>query len=741
VLGGANTYGGGTAINGGVLQISADNNLGDAAGGLTFDGGTLRTTSTFSTGRTFTLDAGGGTIETNSTTELTITSAIGEAGGARALTKAGGGDLILTGASTYTGGTNIDAGRLILGNGGATGSISSTGGIAIASGAVLMFFRNDATTISNDISGEGTVHQRGIGTTTLSGTNTYSGVTDIQFGRLIAAGSGVGDSSDVFVDGPGVFEITSDETIGSLGGSGSVELNANTLTLGGGSANSVVFNGVITGAGGVVKDGAYTQTFNNNQDYQGSTTIDGGTLLVNGTLRDAVIVNSGATFGGNASIIENDNLFSNSGNVSPGNSPGTINVAGDYITSGAPTLTVDVFANQVNAPVNGTTHDFFSVGDDVIGVDTRILLDFSLNSGAPVATTGNGIEIVRVGDVSQTDDFFLSTAVQTGPQGLANGFIGGFQYLVNALQGSGPGGSDQFFLRTVVREELVANATILAAGRQVSRDCFRGPEHTQNGENKGKTRAWVNGRYGTFESDASNGADFDSDYTCVTGGVDTQVGDGFTLGLRGGYATQDVDLTVVQGVANLHGDTWTFEAALSYANNEGYYSGMTFGYRSTDWEYRHALASGGTSSADVDGVVGSLHAGYRNNLGGNATLGLEGAVLYDATDCDANCILAGTVEDTSDWEARIAARYDAVWGAVQPYALLSVSHNFGDGQTVSFGNAISEVDTASALLGLNLGLSADVGEGWALSAEVATTQGLDSEVAGYQGTLGLRKTW
>ena len=44
VLSGTNTYTGGTAINGGTLQISGDANLGDAGGRLSFNGGTLRNT-------------------------------------------------------------------------------------------------------------------------------------------------------------------------------------------------------------------------------------------------------------------------------------------------------------------------------------------------------------------------------------------------------------------------------------------------------------------------------------------------------------------------------------------------------------------------------------------------------------------------------------------------------------------------------------------------------------------------
>ena len=60
VLGGANTYTGGTLVAEGVLQVSADSNLGAANGALGFAGGTLRVTGTGYTGTTRAIDIGAG---------------------------------------------------------------------------------------------------------------------------------------------------------------------------------------------------------------------------------------------------------------------------------------------------------------------------------------------------------------------------------------------------------------------------------------------------------------------------------------------------------------------------------------------------------------------------------------------------------------------------------------------------------------------------------------------------------
>src|SRR5262245_59641702 len=113
VLGGANTFTGPTTINGGVLSISAANNLGAAPGAptpnlLVVDGGTLRSTAnlTFSANRGIAVGNGGGgvgTFETLTGTTLTYDGIISNNGGAGGLNKLGFGTIVLSGANTYTG--------------------------------------------------------------------------------------------------------------------------------------------------------------------------------------------------------------------------------------------------------------------------------------------------------------------------------------------------------------------------------------------------------------------------------------------------------------------------------------------------------------------------------------------------------------------------------------------------------------------------------------------------------------
>src|SRR3546814_20616075 len=79
VLSGANSYTGGTAINAGTLSISSDGNLGDAAGGITFEGGTLNITADMTSVRAVTF-VGAGTILTAEGTTFSLGGMLGGTG-------------------------------------------------------------------------------------------------------------------------------------------------------------------------------------------------------------------------------------------------------------------------------------------------------------------------------------------------------------------------------------------------------------------------------------------------------------------------------------------------------------------------------------------------------------------------------------------------------------------------------------------------------------------------------------
>ncbi|EHK65323.1 outer membrane autotransporter barrel domain-containing protein 9 [Achromobacter arsenitoxydans SY8] len=214
VLSNDNRYTGGTVIAGGTLEVSRDANLGDAAGGLTFQGGALAAAASFNTSRAITLAQSG-------SFDVAAGATLGLAG-----TVSGGGDLIKRGAGTLRlgnagnayGNTWIQAGTLV-------GSASSIRGNVVNDGA-LVFEQAADGVFDGAISGGGALVKAGSGTLGLSGDSSgFTGSTLIQGGRLATNGR-LGGSISI---GAG----------GVLGGSGTVGSGA-------GSAITVAAGGILS---------------------------------------------------------------------------------------------------------------------------------------------------------------------------------------------------------------------------------------------------------------------------------------------------------------------------------------------------------------------------------------------------------------------------------------------------------------------------------------------------------------
>ena len=139
-LTGANSFVGSTTINNGILSISADANLGTAPANptpsqLVINGGTLAATASFTLNPTRGVALGGGTNTINVAAGSVLSYggiAANMAGQTGSLTKAGNGELDLSGANTFSGGLKVNGGKVKLASVGAAGSAP-----IVVNGAVL----------------------------------------------------------------------------------------------------------------------------------------------------------------------------------------------------------------------------------------------------------------------------------------------------------------------------------------------------------------------------------------------------------------------------------------------------------------------------------------------------------------------------------------------------------------------------------------------------------------------------
>ncbi|MDF0604804.1 autotransporter domain-containing protein [Neisseriaceae bacterium TC5R-5] len=346
VLSAVNTYTGGTKLNGGILQVAANNNLGDAAGALSFDGGTLQTTSSFGTARAVTLGTNGGTFDV--TGDLNVTGVLSGTGN---LSKAGSGTLILANAAnTYSGDTLINTGTL---QGGVKDAFAKSANVTVSQNATLNLGGFDQT--ANNLSGAGSVL---LGSNSLTANNsidtTFSGViASSAGGNLIKNGDGllVLSAINTYTGGTtingGTLQAFRDENLGDV--AGALNFNGGTLQATTGFASSrainvadgggtlqvdggtFAINGVLSGSGNLTKNGmGNLDLVNGASGLSGKLTVNGGEFKAGGSLGGALEVSNGATL-----EIVRPVIAQRGGRSSAGGQINTLTVAGDITLNNA----------------------------------------------------------------------------------------------------------------------------------------------------------------------------------------------------------------------------------------------------------------------------------------------------------------------------------------------------------------------------------------------------------------------
>ena len=317
ILSGANTYTGGTTLSGGTLQLLHANALGNGSlylsSGILAVGNASNSVGLFVPGH-ITWASSNAIVSLASTGNITMAGHFTDGGnvgnrtfdfGSGQYLQLGNNTLVNFGATTfnathfqatYSPGTSLSGTFQIVGN---SLVYALQGGSA--SGSVINNSGTGGTPTWVDFTVNGSA-------TTSTGSNTIRSLAFANNGNLaIQAGH-------------------------------SLTLSQGQVAVQNGT--SLVSGGTLATPGNFNKTGAGELDVQSTLAVNGTASIDAGLLTVNGQLiADSVVVNPNATLGGAGLIVGNVNV---NGNLSPGNSPGTLAIAGNLALTGANSTLIEI---------------------------------------------------------------------------------------------------------------------------------------------------------------------------------------------------------------------------------------------------------------------------------------------------------------------------------------------------------------------------------------------------------------
>jgi len=365
----ANTFAGDLVIERGTVSVGSEGAMG--AGNIRFDvlGGTLELTGPVDTAKTVALNANG-TIAT----EVGDSTFSGEISGTGSLAKVGLEQLTLSGPNTYEGGTFLGEGALRIADDSSigTGTLTTEGGTTLVAGIGLsqtIVLANEVVlnagittidfvgtngilnattgayitngtnlTLDGGVSGTGGIISQNFGILNLNGANSYEGGTELTgVAALVGADGALGTGLVTLND----FASVQSTAVAGVTLANEFQINATPgfgAALGGNA--DLTLTGDVNGGGVLDKAGTGTLTVTSaTSGFDGALNVNDGRFIVAdgavfGGAALETVVRNGATLGGSGTITGNVNM-ANASILAPGESPGTLTIAGNLTLSSA----------------------------------------------------------------------------------------------------------------------------------------------------------------------------------------------------------------------------------------------------------------------------------------------------------------------------------------------------------------------------------------------------------------------
>lgn len=739
-----NSYGGGTTISAGILQLGNGGTSGSIIGNV----------------------VNNGELAFNRSDVVIFSGLISGSGG---LAQIGSGTTILTADNSYGGVTTISAGTLQLGNGGTTGNIVGD----IVNDSRLIFNRANQLIVAGNISGSGSVSQIGTGTTILTGDSDYGGGTTISTGALQLGNGGTTGSitGDIVNDSQLVFD------------------RSNLLSLA----------GIISGSGSVSQTGTGTTLLLAQNTYRGDTLVTAGTLQA-GTAnafsrQSSFSIAAGATLDLDSHAQTVASLV-NSGTASFGvtGSPGTIlNVSNDY-SGNAGTLIFKTALGDDASPTDLLVVHGSTAGQTAVKV---------VNVGGLGAITNNGIEIIRVDGASNGNFTLIGDFIAEDGEPAVVG--GAFAYTLqkNGITTPGDGNwylrasladpqypitpEDPLYQPGVPMYESYPEALqvlnglptlrqrtgnrlwsgkgnrMLAEGADpVTATPYASAPEAGTAINSNGVWGRIDAAHHEIEPRISNSyTDYQSDMLRFQSGMDGQFADNSAGALIGGVSVHfvhgETHVNSPYGDGNVSTDGYGFSGTLTWYGNDGFYID---GQAQATW-YISDLLSAVTSHSLIAGnrAIGygiSAELGKRIALGDQWSVVPQAQLIYSNVDFNTfrdvfNAPVRLDKGDSLQARGGLALDYQTAWRSSEgfanranAYAIANLYYEFLDGNEVDVGG--TKFFSAQQRLWGGIGLGGSFNwhdDRYAIFGEGLINTSLEKfgDSHALQGNLGFRMHW